>query len=1008
MDIRTHSEFTESRTQHLLLGVAGCVTILIITFLCLKRKARRGKKAKYNVQVEMFLKNHEFIAPKRYPYSEVVKMTNSFKVKLGQGGFGSVYKGVLKNQKPVAVKVLSEIKGDGQDFINEVASVGRTSHVNIVSLVGFCLEGRQRALIYEFMPNGSLERFIYSRGSSSSSQLGWEKLHEISIGIARGLEYLHKGCNTRILHFDIKPHNILLDKDFCPKISDFGLAKLFHEKESKISMSHMRGTPGYIAPELFSRNFGEVSHKSDVYSYGMMILEMVGGRKNIKVEVDHTSEIYFPHWIYKKVELHEEQLGLHGIVSDEQNRIVRKMIIVGLWCIQTNPSSRPRISKVLEMLEGDLASLEIPPKPYISSPSRSPPGSPSTIYHTLIELLALEMFLKNHEFIAPKRYSYSEVVKMTNSFKVKLGQGGFGAVYKGALKNQNMVAVKVLSEVKSDGQDFINEVASVGRTSHVNIVSLVGFCLEGRQRALIYEFMPNGSLERFIYSHGSSSSSQLGWEKLHQIAIGIARGLEYLHKGCNTRILHFDIKPHNILLDKDFCPKISDFGLAKLFHEKESKISMSHMRGTPGYIAPELFFRNFGEVSHKSDVYSYGMMILEMVGGRKNIEINLANLALKRIRGSAIDQLIDPVLGSHMNPEIMNMITSVAELAFQCLQYHSEMRPTMNEVLDVLMDIQASGGTNANDSARDFRTKNVFPLIGTNNSMTNSFKVKLGQGGFGSVYKGVLKNKKLVAVKVLSEVKGDGQEFINEVASVGRTSHVNIVSLVGFCLEGRQRALIYEFMPNGSLERFIHIRGLSSSSQLGWEKLHEIAIGIARGLEYLHKGCNTRILHFDIKPHNILLDKDFCPKISDFGLAKLFHEKESKISMSHMRGTPGYIAPELFFRNFGEVSHKSDVYSYGMMILEMVGGRKNIEVEVDHTSEIYFPHWIYKKVELHEEQLGLHGIVSDEQNKIVRKMIIVGLWCIQTNPLCRPRITKVLEMLEGDLASLEIPPKPYL
>ncbi|KAI3825021.1 hypothetical protein L1987_06496 [Smallanthus sonchifolius] len=152
---------------------------------------------------------------------------------------------------------------------------------------------------------------------------------------------------------------------------------LFREKESKISMSHMRGTPGYIAPELFSRNFGEVSHKSDVYSYGMMILEMVGGRKNIDVGVGHTSEIYFPHWIYKKIELHEEQLGLHGIASDEENRIARKMIIVGLWCIQTNPLSRPRIAKVLEMLEGDLGSLEIPPKPYISSPSRSP-GSPST------------------------------------------------------------------------------------------------------------------------------------------------------------------------------------------------------------------------------------------------------------------------------------------------------------------------------------------------------------------------------------------------------------------------------------------------------------------------------------------------------------------------------------------------------------------------------------------------------------------------------------------------------
>nr|GFB69274.1 protein kinase-like domain, concanavalin A-like lectin/glucanase domain protein [Tanacetum cinerariifolium] len=184
---------------------------------------------------------------------------------------------------------------------------------------------------------------------------------------------------------------------------------------------------------------------------------------------------------------------------------------------------------------------------------------------------------------------------MTNTFKVKLGQGGFGSVYRGELSNGNLVAVKVLSQLKGDGKDFVNEVTSVGRTSHVNIVSLVGFCLEGRQRALIYEFMPNGSLEKFIYGQGPSSNSHLGWEKLHQISMGIARGLEYMHSGCNTRILHFDIKPHNILLDKDLCPKITDFGHAKLFPHERSKISMSHMRGTPGYIAPELFFRNFGQ-----------------------------------------------------------------------------------------------------------------------------------------------------------------------------------------------------------------------------------------------------------------------------------------------------------------------------------------------------------------------------------------------------------------------------
>ncbi|CAI9276014.1 unnamed protein product [Lactuca saligna] len=340
--------------------------MLVGIIFCFIRKLRWRKKTNKDVNVEKFLEDHQFLA-KRYTYLQVKKMTNLFELKLGQGGFGSVYKGTLSNGSLVAVKILSESKGNGEDFINEVASVGRTSHVNVVSLVGFCFEGHKKALIYEFMPNGSLEKFIYNPGFLSSSQLGWEKLREIAIGIARGLEYLHSGCNTQILHFDIKPHNILLDKDFSPKISDFGLAKLSLERRSMMSMSLMRGTPGYIAPELFSRSFGQVSHKSDVYSYGMMILEMVGGRKNVEVGVDHTSEIYFPHWIYKKVKFNEE-LGLHTSMSDEEKEMVRKMIIVGLWCIQTNPLNRPTITKALEMLEADLESLEIPPKPYLSSP----------------------------------------------------------------------------------------------------------------------------------------------------------------------------------------------------------------------------------------------------------------------------------------------------------------------------------------------------------------------------------------------------------------------------------------------------------------------------------------------------------------------------------------------------------------------------------------------------------------------------------------------------------------
>ncbi|XP_043722002.1 PR5-like receptor kinase [Telopea speciosissima] len=330
------------------------------------------KRTRNNQNVEAFLRNYGSQAPKRYSYSDIKKMTNSFKEKLGQGGYGGVFKGKLPDGRLVAVKVLNASKGNGAEFINEVASISSTSHVHIVTFLGFCFNDSKRALIYEFMSNGSLEKFIYNKKSVKACpdhHLCWAKLHQIAVGIAKGLEYLHVGCNTRILHLDIKPHNILLDEDFCPKISDFGLAKLCPTKDSIISMADTRGIIGYIAPEVFSRNFGGVSHKSDVYSYGMMVLEMVGGRKIFDNGVDHSSEIYFPDWTYEHIG-QSEHLQLDMVMTEEEEERVKKMILVGLWCIQMDPLNRPSISKVVGMLERNLESLPIPPKPFFSSPSR--------------------------------------------------------------------------------------------------------------------------------------------------------------------------------------------------------------------------------------------------------------------------------------------------------------------------------------------------------------------------------------------------------------------------------------------------------------------------------------------------------------------------------------------------------------------------------------------------------------------------------------------------------------
>ncbi|KAM4131560.1 hypothetical protein ACJW30_01G184200 [Castanea mollissima] len=375
-----------SRMREIIAGIAVAVLVAVCIIICYLRREQLSKEfifrkttRKNDENIKEFISNYGSLAPKQYSYSEIKKMTNSFIDKLGQGGYGGVYKGKLPDGKLVAVKVLSESKGNGEDFINEVASISRTSHVNIVTLLGFCYEKNKQALIYEFMPNGSLDKFIYHRESSATNcRLEWKTLYQIAVDIARGLEYLHRGCSTRILHFDIKPQNILLDKDFVPKISDFGLAKLCQRKDSIVSMLGMRGTAGYIAPEVFSRSFGGVSHKSDVYSYGMLVLEMVGGRKNFDVGMSNSSETYFPDWIYKDLEQGMDGRTC-GVITEEGEETSRKMILVSLWCIQTNPIDRPSMNKVVEMLEGTLHSLQIPPKPFLFSPEVSHVDSSTTL-----------------------------------------------------------------------------------------------------------------------------------------------------------------------------------------------------------------------------------------------------------------------------------------------------------------------------------------------------------------------------------------------------------------------------------------------------------------------------------------------------------------------------------------------------------------------------------------------------------------------------------------------------
>eukprot|EP01018_Ginkgo_biloba_P034571 Gb_34170 [translate_table: standard] len=290
-------------------------------------------------KVENFLKQHAHETPIRYSFRELKKATNNFREKLGEGAFGTVFKGKLSNGFAVAVKVLRDRSSQSEEqFMNEVGTIGRIHHINLVRLVGYCAKGSKRALVYEFMANGSLDNLIFR--NQNGRALGWEQLHRIALGTARGIAYLHGECQNRIIHYDIKPANVLVDEIFLPKVADFGLAKLCNREATHVSMSGARGTPGFAAPE------------------------MVGGRKNLELNARTDSQIYFPEWAWQQVERGElgNIFGGDNQVGDEEGLAVR-LTLVSMWCIQFSPNTRPSMSEVVKLLEGN-AELRTPPNPF--------------------------------------------------------------------------------------------------------------------------------------------------------------------------------------------------------------------------------------------------------------------------------------------------------------------------------------------------------------------------------------------------------------------------------------------------------------------------------------------------------------------------------------------------------------------------------------------------------------------------------------------------------------------
>ncbi|XP_039168345.1 putative cysteine-rich receptor-like protein kinase 35 [Eucalyptus grandis] len=359
-----------SKSLRIVVAVVGSVALFVVAIVsvcCLIRRRRSNPLMVSTAKDEV--KTAESL---QFKISEIRAATNSFAEgnKLGEGGFGKVYRGRLPNGQEIAVKRLSQSSGQGlQEFKNEIVLVAKLQHRNLVRLLGFCFEEGEKLLVYELMPNKSLDYFVFDL--EKSKQLDWPRRYNIISGIARGMLYLHEDSRLRIIHRDLKASNILLDNNMNPKISDFGMARIFGVDQTNANTRRIVGTYGYMSPEYAMH--GQFSQKSDVYSFGVLLLEIICGKRNdYYYQSDGGEALASYAWKHWRDNVPWEILD--PVLGESYSRSqVLRCIHIGFLCVQEDPANRPTMASIVLALSSQTLSLAVPRNLPFSSGWTEPP-----------------------------------------------------------------------------------------------------------------------------------------------------------------------------------------------------------------------------------------------------------------------------------------------------------------------------------------------------------------------------------------------------------------------------------------------------------------------------------------------------------------------------------------------------------------------------------------------------------------------------------------------------------
>ncbi|XXG89430.1 hypothetical protein AAC387_Pa12g1428 [Persea americana] len=578
-----------------------------------------------------------------------------------------------------------------------------------------------------------------------------------------------------------------------------------------------------------------------------------------------------------------------------------------------------------------------------------------------------------------------ELRKATNDFSNDniIDSGTRGNIYKATLSNGSLVAVKRLWNTQQSKTDFLTELTTLGKVKHPNLVFLKGFCIARNEKLLIYEYIPKRTLYQQLHQIEANTKIK-EWPLRLKIALGLARGLAWLHHNYNFSIVHRNISSKCVLLDQDDEPRISGFGYAQLMNPLNANLTtfVNGQYGNVGYVAPEYTY--IPVASLKGDVYSFGVLLLELITG--NVPTQEANPPygfkqnlvdwIARLSGSSLLNAVDKSLSwISCDEELLECL----RIANACVAAVPEQRPTM---LHETNEIKLS------KCKMWVKKMRLHELRKATNDFSNDNIIDSGIGG--NMYKGKLSNGSFVAVKRLWNTQHSKTEFFSELTTLGRAKHPNLVSLLGFCIARKEKLLVYRYMPKRTLYQLLH-QPQANAIFKEWPLRLKIALGVARGLAWLHHNFNFCIVHRKISSKCILLDQDNDPKISDFGSAQLMKSIHSHLTtfVNGQFGNMGYVAPE--YTRMLVASTKGDVYSFGILLLEIITGKvPTQEPNPPHNFKQNLVEWIDR---LSDRSLLLNAVdkslTSASHGDDLLECLQIASACVASTPKQRPTMLHI-------------------